>query len=184
MLDQLRTILLRRSLRKLAERTQRRRCPHTFDSARSVALLFDASEEETRKIVTLWAESFTEREHRKRLHVLAFVDDTHTVGQSRFPQFTSRDLRWHGRLVGPAIERFLSETPDLLLCFNPRQLLPIQWAAAASNAAMKIGNSNEPPHDFDFVVETPPDKDIQFFLRETAHYLSKIAPAYHEQQPA
>ncbi|MCS7035350.1 MAG: hypothetical protein RMJ33_00695 [Saprospiraceae bacterium] len=181
MLDRLRLALLRRSLRQLVERSKRRRTPHTFDTARSIALLFDASEEETRKIIALWTEAFAEREHRKRLHVLAFVDDAHTVGQSRFPQFTSRDLSWRGRLEGPAVEHFLAETPDLLLCFNPRQLLPIQWVAAASKAAMKMGNTNVPPHDFDFVLETPPNKDIQFFLREATHYLSKIVPAHHEQ---
>ncbi len=181
MLDRLRMALLRRSLRQLVEHSKRRRRPHTFDTARSVALLFDASEEETRKIVALWAEGFTEREHRKRLHVLAFVDDAHTVGQSRFPQFTAQDLGWRGRLEGPAVEHFLAETPDLLLCFNPRQLLPVQWVAAASKATMKIGNTNEPPHDFDLVVETPPEKDIQFFLREATHYLSKIVPVHHEQ---
>ncbi len=181
MFERLRTALLQRSLRRLVEHSKRRRYPYTLQTARSVALLFDASEEETRKIITLWAEGFAEREPRKRLLLLGFVDDEHVVGQTRFPQFTSKEIRWNGQPAGAAVERFLEETPDLLLCFNPRQLMPIQWVAAASKANMKIGNVNVQPNDFDFILETPPEKDAYFFLREVAFYLSKIIPAHHEQ---
>ncbi|MCS6928694.1 MAG: hypothetical protein NZM43_04265 [Saprospiraceae bacterium] len=181
MFNYLRKVLLHRSLQRLVEHSKRRRQSFNFETARSIALLFDASEEETRKIVAMWAEAFVEREHRKRLHVLAFVDDAHLVGQSRFPQFTARDLRWYGRIEGLAVTRFLAQTPDLLLCFNPHQQPTIQWVAAASKASMKVGSSNTPPHDFDVVIETPADKDIQFFFRQVAHYLSKIVPAHYEQ---
>ncbi len=177
MLNQVRAVLLRRSLHRLVESPRRRRRPHTLETARSVGLLFDASEEETRKVIALWAEGFIEREPRKRLQVLGFVDDEHRVGQTRFPQFTAKDVRWHGQIGGPAVERFLEQTPDLLLCFNPLQCLPIQWVAAASKAGMKIGSTALEPHDFDFIVETPPEKGAQFFLRELDFYLSKIVPA-------
>jgi hypothetical protein len=90
MFGRLRMALLRRSLQHLVAQPRRQRRPHTLESARSIALLFDASEEETRKVMTLWAESFIEREPRKRLHMLGFIDNEHTVGQTRFPQFTAQ----------------------------------------------------------------------------------------------
>ncbi len=181
MLSQLRMALLRRSLHNLVAHPRRQRRPHTLESARSVALLFDASEEETRKVMTLWAESFVEREPHKRLYVLGFIDDEHTVGQSRFPQFTAKELRWYGRISSPAVERFLREEPDLLLCFNPQRRLLIHWVATASAAHMKIGSAPQEPHDFDFILEAPADKGGHFFLREVAFYLSKIVPVHHEQ---
>ncbi len=184
MLRQLRMAMLSRSLRRLAERTKRRRCPHTLETARAIGLLFDASEEETRRIVALWAEGFAEREPRKHLHTLAFIDDDHIVGQTRFPQFTFRDAQWHGRVQSPAIEHFLSEPLDLLLCYNPHQQLPIQWVALASKASMKVGDTPLETHDFDLVIETPPGKDVHFFLREVAFYLSKITPVSRHEQPA
>jgi len=181
MFGRLRMALLRRSLQHLVAQPRRQRRPHTLESARSVALLFDASEEETRKVMTLWAESFIEREPRKRLHMLGFIDNEHTVGQTRFPQFTAKELRWYGRINSPAVERFVREAPDLLLCFNPQHRLPIHWVATASAAHMKIGSASQEPNDFDFILEVPADKGGHFFLREVAFYLSKIVPVHHEQ---
>jgi hypothetical protein len=183
MLENLRTFFLKRLLRRTLAGQNRQRKVYTIQSARTIAILFDATEEKDRKdvlaLVELWQE-----EHRKKVRLLGFVDNKQPLGQTQFPQFTPKDLKWNGTLVSEAAKTFLEDKPDLLLCLNKNQVLPLAWVAAASKAAMKIGSATPPPHDFDMVLETPAEKGVRFFVDQLELYLNKIVPSKHESASA
>ena len=183
MLEKLRTFFLSRQLRLTLAEQNRQRKVHTLQSAHTIGILFDATEEKDRKDVLALAEMMQEGQ-RKKVRLLGFVDDKQPLGQTQFPQFTPKDLKWNGKFVSVAVDTFLADQPDLLLCLNKRRILPLAWVAAASRAAMKIGTATPPPHDFDMVLETPADKGIRFFVDQLELYLNKIVPSKHEPASA
>ena len=182
MLDKLRSAFFRRLLRQTLAAQNRQRKTHTLQSAQSVGVLFDATEEKDRTDVLQFAKRLKE-EQKKKVRLLGFVDVKQPLGQTLFPQITQKELRWNGKPFGAATETFLSEKYDLLLCLNPTQAPVLQWIAAAAMAATKIGTAvADTLHDFDIVLETPVEKGVPFFMDQLDHYLDKIVPTKHESK--
>lgn len=183
MLKTLRTALFNRLLRQTLAAQKRKRKIHTLKSANTIGILFDATEEKDRRDVLEFAHNLEEG-HRKRVKLLGFVDTKkHVVGQTLFPQFTQKDLRWNGKPEGDAVQHFLAEKYDLLLCLNPTEANSVAWVAAAVTAFTKIGMPTATPHDFDIMLEAPREKGIPFFLHQLDLYLDKIVPS-SKHEPA
>lgn len=176
MLTKLRTLFFPRLLRNTLAAQRRRRKAHTIDSAQTIGVLFDASVEPDRIDVLHFEQTLKAMLPRKKVRLLGFVDSDHLLGQTLFPQFTQKDLRWNGKPAGAAIDTFISEPFDLLVCLNNRDIPGLAWAAAAAEASMKIGTPTKLPHDYDMILETPADKGIQFFVDQLELYLNKIIP--------
>lgn len=157
---------------------QRRRKIHTLKSARSIGILFDATSEKNRKEVLQFAASL--EKSGKKIRLLGFIDGPNPAEQSQFPQFTQKDRHWTGIPKSEALSGFVADSFDVLLCLNPEQVLLLDWAAAAAQAAMKIGTFTEGPNDFDMLLETPVDKGIRFFMDQLDLYLNKIVPSNYE----
>lgn len=179
MLEKIQDIFFPRLLKSTLENQTRQRKAHTIESAHSIGILFDASEEPTRRDVVEFEQMLKELLPRKTVRILGFVDSKHPLGQTLFPQFTQKELQWNGKPKGEAVANFLAENFDLLLCLNPGEIPALAWIAAASGSSMKIGTPTALPHDFDMVLETPADKGVQFFVDQLDLYLNKIIPTEH-----
>lgn len=183
MFENIRAALLKRAVRQLLAAQKRRRKTHTLDSARSIGILFDATEEKERQQVFDFAQSL--KNPTKKVRLLGFIDlKKGALGQTQFPQFTQKDQRWNGIPHSEAVDGFVAESFDVLLCLNSRQLPLLEWVAAASKAAMKIGTYTEHPNDFDLMLETPAEKGVRFFMDQLDLYLDKIVPSKHEPATA
>lgn len=182
MLASFRAAMLRRSLRKLLASQQRRRKIHTLKSARSIGILFDATSETNRKELLQFAAAL--EKSGKKIRLLGFINGQNPPEQSLFPQFTQKDRRWTGIPNSEALSAFVADSFDVLLCLNPEQVLLLDWAAAAAQAAMKIGTFTEHPNDFDMLLETPAEKGIRFFIDQLDLYLNKIVPSNYESAAA
>ena len=179
MLEKLRSAFFRRLLRQTLAAQKRQRKTHTLDSAHSIAILFDATHETDRKNVLDFTTKLKE-EQRKKVRLLGFVDAKHPLGQTIFPQFTQKELRWNGKPFGKATEDFLDEKYDLLLCLNKTEVPSLHWLACAAQAHMKIGTATTASHDFDLMLETPAEKGVPFFVDQLHLYLEKIVPTKYE----
>jgi len=182
MLKTLRLFFFRRALRHTLAAQKRRRKTHTIGSAQSVGLLFDATEEKNRREVLAFAATLEKQ--RKKVRLLGFVDLKKPLGQTVFPQFTQKELRWTGIPEGEAVQAFVTERFDLLIGLNAGQLPALEWIAAASQASMKIGTPTAFPNDFDMVLETPAAKGIPYFVDQLDLYLDKIVLSNHEPAAA
>ena len=178
MLEAIRAALLQRSMRKALATQKRRRKTNTLESAQTIGILFDATEEKDRKEVLHFAHVLEEQ--GKKVRLLGFVDMRKPLGQTLFPQFTQREFRWTGQPCSEAIRLFADERFDLMLCLNARQVLHLERVAVVSQAAMKVGTYTENPNDLDMLLETPAEKGVQFFVDQLDLYLHKIVPAKYE----
>ena len=183
MFENIRSALLKRSLRHHLKTQKRRRKTHTLESARHIGILFDATEEKDRLEVLDFA-------HRlegptKKVRLLGFVDIKKiALGQTQFPQFTQKDRGWNGIPNSTAVHDFVAEKFDLLLCLDSHEIPLLEWVAASSPAAMKIGAYTEHPNDFDLMLETPAEKGVRFFIDQLDLYLDKIVPSRYEPAAA
>jgi hypothetical protein len=157
----------------LKTNTSRIRTVHTIASAKTIGLLFDATQEATRRDCLAWADQLTKE--GKKVSLLAYYDVTKPlVPAPQHTHFIAKELDFSLRPKSVKAAEFVKERFDLLLSINPNEQLPLAWAAAQSCAAMKIGWATELPNDLDIQIDTPNDRGITYFIAQLKAYLSVI----------
>jgi len=167
-----RALLFKKALRELLVSQKRSRQVHTFDSARSIGVLFDASSETARR-ESLEFIRLLEKQGKK-VSALGFFNTKKTPDNQPFDSFFAKETSWIGQPKSEKAEDFVKQKFDLLLTLNPDELTPLEWLAAKSQAAFKIGFATGRPNDFDIQLETPEGKGIRYFTEQLALYLGKI----------
>ena len=174
MFESLRAKLALKAIAAQLQHQSRKRKVHHLSTARTIALLFDASQEKNKKEVLDWAKSL--EKGGKKIYLLGFLGlKKMPEPVPDFPCFTKKELKFNLEPQGEKVTAFLSENIDLLLCFNPDEQLCIEWLAIKSKAAMKIGNATKHPNDFDLQIDIPVEKGVPFFAKQLAEYLNNIS---------
>lgn len=182
MLESLRIALFNKSLRKVLAGQKRRRLAHNFESAKTVGILFDATTEKTRHEVMEYAARLTER--RKSVRLLGYFKTKQPPEGHAFNFFFQKETSWTGAPKSEKASAFAKEKFDLLIYLDPEECHPLEWVAAASQAAMKVGFATDRPNDFDLLLETPADKGLHFFIEQLHLYLDKIVMTKNESARA
>ncbi len=172
MLAQIRAIFFNKALRALLASQHRKRQTHTLDSARHIGILFDASSQTIRQEVGEFAKKLEKA--GKKVRMLGFFNSNNLPEAHTFDAFTLKESNWQGLPKSEKAATFSKEKFDLLLSFNPDETPQLEWLAAASPAAMKIGLATQHPNDFDIQLETPEGKGLHFFAEQLDIYLDKI----------
>lgn len=182
MLEFIRIAFYKKSLRKLLETQKRRRLSHNLDSAKTIAILFDATTEKTRREIKEYAEELEDK--GKKVRLFGYFSIKQPPEGHPFGFFTKQDTTWAGVPKGDKALAFAAEKPDILIYMNPEPCEPLEWLAAASQAAMKVGFAMEKPNDFDLLLETPANKDLHYFTEQLHLYLGKIILTKNESARA
>lgn len=179
MLESIRIALFRRALRNLLATHSRQRNTHTLASARSIGLLFDAGSDQFRKESLEYAKNL--EKNGKKVRLLGFYNQKQPPAESEFDFFFLKELNWSQQPAkSEKANAFVKEKFDLLICLNPQNLPALEWVAAASVAAMKIGPASEHPNDFDLQLDIPQGKGPRYFTEQMQQYLDKIVLTKHE----
>jgi len=172
MLAPIRDLLFKKALRGVLASQKRTRQVHTLESARSIGLLFDAGSEKARKESLEFV--YQLEKQGKKVTVLGYFDSKQGTENPSFDAFTTKETTWTGRPKSEKAQAFAREKFDLLLTLNPDEQTPLEWLAATSQAAFKVGFATHRPNDFDVQLETPEGKGIRYFTEQLAVYLGKI----------
>ncbi|MFZ4633060.1 MAG: DUF6913 domain-containing protein [Saprospiraceae bacterium] len=168
--------LLKQKLRRLANNPTRKRQTHSLRTARSLALVFDATENQYRQEVLNWARE--QEKSGKSIQLLGYFDARQPPEDPGFPFFSKKNRSLNGSWKNTPLDAFADFAPDLLIVLNPKDRLPLIYAAVRSNAAMKVGAPSEWTNDFDLLLETPGHKNLSFFLDQLHFYLEKLHTAH------
>lgn len=168
--------LLKQKLRRLANNPTRKRQTHSLRTARSLAIVFDATDNQYRQEVINWSRE--QQKAGKSVQLLGYVDSRKPPEDPGFPFFSKKNRSLNGSWKNPALDAFADLTPDLLIVLNPKDQLSVMYAAVRSNAAMKVGAPSEYTNDFDLILETPEGKNLSFFLDQLHFYLEKLHTAH------
>ena len=168
--------LLKKKLRRLANNPTRKRQTHSLRTARSLAIVFDASETQYCQEILNWARG--QEKTGRSVQLLGYFDSRKPPEDPGFPFFSRKNRALNVSWKNPALEAFTDIAPDLLIVLNPKDQLPVIYAAVRSNAAMKVGAPSEWTNDFDLLLETPGHKNLSFFLDQLHFYLEKLHTAH------
>jgi hypothetical protein len=177
MLESVRIAFYKKSLRGVLAAQKRRRQPHNFDSAKAIGILFDATTEKTRREIMEYAHNLEEK--GKKVRLLGYFKTKQPPEGHSFHFFFQKETNWAGIPVSEKALAFAREKFDLLIYLDPEECRPLEWVAAASQAAMKVGFATDRPNDFDLLLETPGEKGIRYFIEQLHFYSEKIL-ARHE----
>jgi hypothetical protein len=172
MLEKLRSALLKKSIRRVLGEQRRARKAHNLDSARSIAVLFDATQSKHKDETLEFVRKIEQK--GKKVQLLGYFNTKQAPTDPGFPSFSQKQTDWIGVPKPEALGSLAQEKTDLLLCLNPEDNATLAWVAARAQAAMKIGFVTELPNDLDLALEIPADKGVRFFTEQLHLYLEKI----------
>lgn len=170
-IDNLKGKLYERQKKRLAETKSHKSC--NFDSARSIGIIFNASNEKEREIV-LDYKSHLQREHRKKVRLLGYKDVKELSGEESFPCFCNKDLNWNQAPKREDVLDFIEEPFDLLLALHMEDSTPLEFIAATSAAKFRIGHYREDKVDCYDLLLYGKGNSLRAFIQQTESYLKKI----------
>lgn len=182
MLESIRSALYKKSLQGVLATQKRRRQAHNFDSAKKIGILFDATTEKTRHEVMEYAKNLVEK--GKSVRLFGYFKTKQPPEGHAFNFFFQKETSWAGIPKSEKATAFVEEKFDMLIYLDPEECGPLEWLAAASQAAMKVGFASNRPNDFDLQLEIPSEKDLKFFLEQLHLYLEKIVLTKNESARA
>lgn len=182
MLESIRSALYKKSLHRVLATQKRHRQAHNFSSAKKIGILFDATTEQTRHEVMTYAAQLVDRE--KSVRMFGYFKTKQPPESHAFNFFYQKETTWINVPKSEKAKSFAEEHFDLLIYLDPEECLPLEWLAASSQAAMKVGYATTRPNDFDLLLETPGDKGLPYFIEQLHLYLDKIVLTKNESARA
>lgn len=159
-------------LQKMMLQLNCRRHPVPFDSAKSIGVLFDATEQAKRDQVM----PFIDTLKRKGIEIvpIGYFDSKQEVDSYTFKGFNKNDIDWMGRPKSHILKNYADKTFDFLICIYQGECLPIEYIAALSKAQMRVGPYTDNTYCYDLIIDTSKNNSIKHFLKEVDFYLNKI----------
>jgi hypothetical protein len=111
--------------------------PVSLTRASSVGILFCADDEKQCNIVERFAKML--KDQGKEVQMLAYLEKRKIDHDYLFPFITARDMTWFGKPKGGTAGYFIKYPFDMLINFSLREILPLEYIAALSHAAFRVG---------------------------------------------
>lgn len=160
---------------KLKKFGTHRRAPVGYEKTRQIGILFDATNMEEKESVTRFANIL--REERKKVMLLAYIDDTQDHSNFYFKYFNKKEITWYNHPKGPHVEYFLRQDFDYLINAHMGYHPALECIATISKARIKLCAAHlANARMYDIMIETAAD-DIDSYLKQ-AHYMMKLANNY------
>ncbi len=149
----------------------------SFDSCKTVGILFDATNTEDYEIVKRYVLYL--REFRKKVNVIGFFNIKQmppmTYSKLEYDFFSQKELNWMGKPSGVVIQNFINEEYDLLIDLNVHDHFPLKYICALSKAKFKVGKYNEADTSmYDMMIDADNTKTVKYFLRQVDIYIAMM----------
>ena len=169
-------LLLKKEIKKSSKRNT---VVCNLNTASSVALLMNISEEPDMRKITKF-EKFLKAEFGiKKVFALGYYDNKKEEpnflrSSISFDCLQRKDLSWNGVPSGNAYENFISEKYDILIDLTSYYNVPLRFVLLRSNAKFKVGRfSEESAPYYDMMIDSK-DGDFEEFANQLVHYLTMI----------
>lgn len=165
-------------LQKMMGKLDIRRKPVPFDLAKSVGILFDATEPEDREAVKQFAEQLKKK--GKGVKTFGFFNHKQDITSFSFKGFNRNDVDWLDRPKSDQAQQFVNETFDVLISVYKGEQLPLEYIAALSKAHLRVGPYTDNTYCYDLMIETSKDHKAKKYLAEVEFFLSRTNNNKHE----
>ena len=159
-------------LQKMISKLNARRNPVPFEPAKSVGVLFDATDQANRDQVIPFVEDLKRK--GKNVVLIGYFNNKQDASSFAFKGFNRNDIDWLGRPKREVLEKYAKKDFDFLICIYQGECLPIEYIAALSEAHFRVGPHTHNTYCFDLIIDTSKNDSTQHFLKEVDFYLHKI----------
>ncbi len=160
-----------RTLKKQLSNKERKTGEMNMLKAKSIGLLFDATNLSERNTVLSYAEKLKKK--NKKVQLLGFFEQAPQEDNFTFPFYVKKDINWKGVPVGQKIKDFLELRLDLLIHLNLETNLHSESIAAISDACLKIGPVTENVHCYDLMIDPAKNQNLSDFINQVELLLQK-----------
>jgi hypothetical protein len=180
-MEMLKNIRLKRGksiLRKRIPRTKRTRFKSNISKARTIGVVWDASNHEEYTILSRFHQKMHER--KIEVKILGFFPGNNLPDRYTAIRYLTclknQDIDLFYRPVSREAALFINTRFDILIDINFKQLFPLQYISSLSVAGFKVGiveNGFENP-PYDLMMELNKNSDINTYLTQVIYYLEMI----------
>jgi len=161
-------------LNRKIKRQSRKRSASNFEVARSIGIIFNASNQASYEKASEFAQSIINR----NIQVLSigFVDNKEQLkffSDKKGTKFFSRkNLNWWGKPKNPSVDYFIDKPFDILIDLSLKEFFPIQYIVGLSKAKMKVGRMFDQRSYYDLMIDIKKEKTLENLIKQVGVYLS------------
>ena len=174
--DQIKQKIGKSVLNKNMKSHERKKVFHTFNTAKTVGLLFDATDHQNYEIARSFAKFLTEK--KIRIFGLGFADSKEVMSfyqyYTGFNFFTIKDSNWQGIPSNHNINDFIKEPLDILIDLHLNDNFSLEYINSMSKASFKIGKLHPDTNRYDFMIDISTSPTADYLCEQIKHYLSII----------
>lgn len=148
--------------------------PRNLEEAKTIGLLFDATDVDDRKKSLAYADKL--RKQGKRVTVLGFIATVDKEATFSFDFFTLRQIDWAQRPQGEAISHWLGQDFEVLVCLFPQTAKFTEYLALHTRAALKIGPVAVNASAYDLMLDMPAKSSPQQIITQYEKVLAHTVP--------
>lgn len=142
-----------------------------FAQAKSIGLLFDATDLERRNEVLAYAKKL--RAQDKKVTLLGFFDSKQEVADFTFNYFNRSGIDWAKRPKSKDVEFFLQTPYDIFIHLNPNPSVVTEHVAALTEAHLKVGSASGLITTYDLMVDVNDTSTLKGFIQQIEQLFKK-----------
>lgn len=148
---------------------------HSFHSAKSIGILYDATDLEDMMMVSEFVnELFSQKKEVKALGYVNLQELTHRhMPMLQFDFFFIKDLNWYYKPQNYIISNFVEKDYDILINLCTSNCVPVKYLLASSRAKFKVGKFEEELKIYDLMIDVK-EQSLESLIKEVKHYLTLI----------
>jgi hypothetical protein len=164
------------TLRKAAKNQTRQKTVHNFESANSIGLLFDGTNEEHFESVQEFYGKLIR--YVKTVKVLGFSRANDLPNQYLFKKnftfYQKKDLNWYHKPINPDVDTFINRKFDILIDLTMNRDFHYQYIVANNPSRFKVGRNGDDNKLYDLMINLKDNDSIDYFIEQIYHYLNII----------
>jgi hypothetical protein len=161
--------------RKDVAKVRRNRKIQNLNNAKTIGLIYDASDEKLHNVVCDFVKYF--QENMKIVKAIGYVSYSrlphYCFPKLSFDYFTRKDLNWYFKPTPQRVQDFINEEYDIVIDLTMKDNFALQYIAGLSHGKFKVGRySNKYSGIYDFMLDVDENITLEKFIKESIHYLS------------
>lgn len=160
-------------LRRKVSQNKRKLVASNLESANSVGIIFNATNESSFLKASAFAEILTNR--GIKVQCVGYVDNKSQLeffaGIKDMLFFSRKDHNWLGRPKDVSVNAFAEKQFDILIDLSLRESLPVQYIVGLSKAKMKVGKYMEAGY-YDMMIDISKNPTLDNFITQIGIYLT------------
>ena len=144
----------------------------SFETAKSIAFLFNAEDPEVISGVEKYAESLQKK--GKKTFLLGLNAASKDLLDISFPCLNKKNIDWVGRPIGTLIDEWFNQPVDVVIHVSAQRNELLEYITALTPAGLRIGPATDNTSCYDLMLDVPADTTPQTFFKQMENLLGKI----------